>query len=194
MSGRLYPDMKFVLSGSAALAAVCLSGCAVTLDSQSQISREEKRFPASGKVEVRVTTFDGSIQIQSWDKPEVLVVIEKRGPTRESVDALEVRSEQQGNVIEVEVKKPRRETLGGFGFNRTASARFIVTLPRRTDVRAKSGDGSIRIDAISGRIDLHTGDGSIRANDVSGDLTLTTGGGSVIVDRAEGRLSVDTGD
>jgi DUF4097 and DUF4098 domain-containing protein YvlB len=186
--------MKFALYGGATLATVCLTGCAVTLDSQSEISREEKRFAVSGAPDVRVTTFDGSIQIQSWDRPEVLVEIEKRGPTREAVDALEVRSEQQGAVVEVEVKKPRRETFGGIGFHRTALARLIVTVPRRTDVRAKSGDGSIRIDGVSGRIDLHTGDGSIRANDVSGELTLNTGDGSVTVDRAEGRLSLETGD
>ena len=62
-----------------------------------------------------MTTFDGSIQIQSWDKPDVLVEIEKRGPTREAVDALEIKTSQDGNTIELEVKQPRRENFTGIG-------------------------------------------------------------------------------
>lgn len=187
--------MKFTyLSGALLVSAAMTAGCTVTLDSQSQIVRAEKRFSVSGVPDIHLTTFDGAIQIQSWDKNEVLVEIEKRGPTREAVDALEIKTAQDGSRIELEVKKPRGENFTGIGFHRSASARLIVTLPRRSDVHAKSGDGSIRIDQVSGRIELRTGDGSIRANDVTGELTLNTGDGAITVDGAEGRLDLDTGD
>lgn len=176
------------------LPALLAAGCTVTVDSQSEIVRDEKRFTVAGTPTVRVTTFDGSIQIQSWDKPDVLVEIEKRGPTRESVDALEVKTSQDGNTIELEVKQPRRESFTGIGFQRSASARLIVSVPRRADIRARSGDGSIRIERVNGRIDLHTGDGSLHATEVAGELTLHTGDGSVTVDGAEGSLALDTGD
>ena len=178
------------LLGSALWAA----GCTVTLDSQSEVVRDEKRFAVAGTPSVRLTTFDGSIQIQSWDKREVLVEIEKRGPTREAVDAIEVKSSQNGNTIDVEVQRRRRVAFRVAGLQISASARLIVWVPKTADVRARSGDGSISIERVSGRIDLHTGDGSIRANDVSGELTLNTGDGSVTVEGAEGRLALDTGD
>jgi DUF4097 and DUF4098 domain-containing protein YvlB len=191
----VYLGMNFtLLGGGVLLPALLAGGCTVTLDSQSQILRDEKRFTVAGTPTVRVTTFDGSIQIQSWDKPDVLVEIEKRGPTRESVDALEVKVSQDGNTIELEVKQPRRESFTGIEFHRSASARLIVSLPRRADIRARSGDGSIRIERVTGRIDLHTGDGSVHATDVAGELTLHTGDGSVTVDGAEGRLNLETGD
>jgi DUF4097 and DUF4098 domain-containing protein YvlB len=174
--------------------AMLAGGCTITVDSQSQIVREEKRFTVAGTPALRVTTFDGSIQIQSWDNPDVLVEIEKRGPTREAIDALEVRTSQDGNTIELEVKRPPRETFTGIGLHRSASARLTVSVPRRTHVRARSGDGSIRIERVNGRIELHTGDGSIRAARVGGELKLQTGDGSVTVEEAEGRLDVDTGD
>ncbi len=166
----------------------------MTLDSQAQMAREEKRFTVSGTPIVHLTTFDGSIEIHSWDGPDVLVEIEKRGPTREAVDALEVETSQNGNTIELEVKKPTGQSFGPFGFEGSASAKLIVSVPRRTDIRARSGDGAIRIAHVNGRIELHTGDGSIRGEDVSGDLTLTTGDGSVTVEGAEGRLALETGD
>jgi hypothetical protein len=186
--------MKFTSLGAALLFPPLVAGCTVTLDSQSQIVKDEKRFAVSGTPSVRVATFDGSIQIQSWDRPDVLVEIEKRGPTREAVDALEVTTSQDGNTIEVEVKRPPSEMLGHIGFHRSATARLIVSLPRRSDVRARSGDGSIAIEHVEGSLELHTGDGSIRATDVAGDLTLNTGDGSVTVNGAEGNLLLDTGD
>jgi DUF4097 and DUF4098 domain-containing protein YvlB len=148
----------------------------------------------SGAPDVRLVTFDGSIQIQSWDKPDVLVEIEKRGSTREAVEALKVTSEQHGNTIEVEVKGPARESFSGIGFHQSTSARLIVSLPRRSDVRARSGDGSIHIERVNGRIELRSGDGGIRATDVSGELTLNTSDGTITVSGAEGRLDLDTGD
>jgi hypothetical protein len=186
--------MKCTLRPAVVLLSAALGGCTVTVDSQTQIVRDEKRFPVSGQADLRLTTFDGSIQIQSWDKPEIVVEVEKRGNTREAVDTLEVKADQTGNTIELEVKRPRSETFKGIGIYRSPSARLIVMVPRTTNIRARSGDGAVTIEGVTGRIDVHTGDGSIRARDVSGDLTLSTGDGAVTVDDAEGRLDLNTVD
>jgi DUF4097 and DUF4098 domain-containing protein YvlB len=170
------------------------AGCTVTVDSHSEIVREEKRFTVGGRAEIRVATFDGSIQIQSWDRPGVVIEIEKRGPTKSAVEALEITSEQKGNVIELEVKRPRNESFSGIGLHQTASARLIVNVPRESDIRARSGDGSIRLERITGRVDLRSGDGSISVSEVSGEVTLNTGDGSITVTGAQGKLSADTGD
>ena len=187
--------MRFAPATTLALGA-CLfaTGCVVTVDSHSEIAREEKRFTVSGRGDVRVITFDGSIDVQSWDRPDILIEVEKRGPTKEAIEGLQVVSTQKGNLIELEVKRPRQESFRGIGLHQTAYARLMVRVPRETDVRARSGDGSIRVERIAGRIELRTGDGSIRASDLSGEITLDTGDGSITVDGADGRLTVDTGD
>lgn len=186
--------MKLSWPALAACACVLGSACTVTVDSQSQIVREEKRFTVSGTPDVQLTTFDGSIEIRSWDRPEILVEIEKRGPTKESIDTLEIVSAQKGDVIELEVKRPRRESFSNVAFYRSPSARLVVSMPRRANLRGRTGDGSIRLEGIEGRIELRTGDGSIRVADASGELTFDTGDGSVTVDNAEGRLAIESGD
>lgn len=193
-AGAVYSRMKCVHPAVILLSASVAGGCVVSVDSQGQVVRDEKRFEVTGKPELHLGTFDGSIQVQSWDKPEVLVEIEKRGPTREAVDALLVESSQKGNRIDFEVKRPRSETFSGFGFHVSTSARLIVSVPRRSDLVARTGDGSIKVERLDGRLELRTGDGSISASEVSGELTLHTGDGSITVDRAEGRLAIDTGD
>jgi hypothetical protein len=126
----VYARMKSQTLGSAALIASCLcGGCTVRLDSQSQIGKEERRFTVKGTPVVRATTFDGSIHIQSWDKPEVLIEIEKRGPTREAVDALEVKSSQNGDTIEIEVPKPRTVSFQVVGMGISPTARLTVWVP-----------------------------------------------------------------
>jgi DUF4097 and DUF4098 domain-containing protein YvlB len=122
------------------------------------------------------------------------VEVEKRGPTKESLDEIEVVAHQKGSVIELEVKRPRREAFANVGFYRSPSARLIVSLPQRADVRARTGDGAIRLDGVDGRVELRTGDGSIRVSSVSGELSFDTGDGSVTVEDAKGRLAIDTGD
>lgn len=186
--------MKCTPIGSVLLLAALGAGCTVTVDSQTQVVREEKRFTVTGEADLRVSTFDGSIEVRAWDKPDIVVEVEKRGSSRESIEALEIKTEHNGNTVELNVRRPRAESFSGIGFQRGATARLIVSVPRRTNVRARSGDGSIIIEGVTGRLDMVTGDGSIKARDVAGTLTLSTGDGSVTVDGAEGQLDLETGD
>lgn len=187
--------MKSVLP-TVALAAslpMCLAGC-VVVDTQGHIAREEKRFTVSGVPDLKLTTFDGAIEIRSSDAKTIVVEIEKRGRTPEAIEQLKVETKQDGNLIEVTVKRPGRDGEF-FGFNGMSStAKLIVTMPREGNVTARSGDGSIRIEHVSGKLELRTGDGSIRGTGIGGQITLATGDGSVTLDDAEGDIDVDTGD
>ena len=187
--------MKSVLATVAFTAALPFSfaGC-VVVDSQGHIAREEKRFTVSGTPELHLTTFDGAIEIRSGDTKTIVVEIEKRGPTQEAIDQLKIETKQDGNRIEIEVKKPAREVVF-FGVGRMSpTARLIVTMPPEGNVVAKSGDGSIRIEHVHGQLQLHTGDGSIRGTDIGGQLTVATGDGSVTLDEVDGDVDVDSGD
>jgi len=170
-----------------------LGGC-VVVDSQGHITQEERRFAVSGTPELRLTTFDGAIEIRSGETNAVVIKIEKRGPTKEALDKLTVESKQNGNTIEVSVKRPAGEIVV-LGIGRMSpTAKLIVTMPRDGNVYARSGDGSIRVERVRGHLELRTGDGSIRGTDIGGKMVLVTGDGSVTIDEAEGDLDIDTGD
>lgn len=186
--------MKSVLPALALLSVAGTLPACVVVDSQAHITREEKRFAVTGAPDLKLTTFDGAIELRAGtDAKTVLVEIEKRGPTQEGLDQLRVEAKQDGNRIELEVKRPAREVVL-FGIGSTPTAKLIVTMPREGNVTAKSGDGSIAIADIHGRLDLHTGDGSIRGHNIVGQMTFSTGDGSVTLDAANGDLDVDTGD
>jgi hypothetical protein len=187
--------MKSVLSTLtlAAILPLGLTAC-VVVDSQGHIAREEKRFSVTGTPDLRLTTFDGAIEVRSGDTKNIVVEIEKRGPTQDSIDQLKVETKQDGDRIDVEVKKPVHDIVFFGVGHMSPSARLIVTMPRDGNIVARSGDGAIRIEHVQGRLDLKTGDGSIRATDIGGHLVLSTGDGSVTLEDVSGDLDVDTGD
>ena len=160
-----------------------------------QIVREEKHFSTSGKPDVVLSTFDGSIEIRPWDKPDVQVIVEKRGRDEAAVSSIDVHTEQSGNRIVVDVKA---EKHGDRGFHLTwnfgRSAKLIVSLPAESDVTAKSGDGAIDIERITGKVDLRSGDGGIRARDLSGDVNVSTGDGGMTLEGKFGSLRARSGD
>ena len=171
------------------------SACTVRVDSEERIAREEKRFTVSGEPDVRVSTFDGPIEIRSWDRPEVLVEVEKRGADEEAIKSIQVRAEQQGNRVEVDVTRVSgRDTFVGIGFHVSTYAKLVVSVPRKLALQARSGDGSIRVDRLDGRIELRTSDGSVRADDVRGELDVESHDGSITVEDVDGNVSLSTRD
>ena len=178
----------------AVLAALLATpGCVdiVGANLNTYVERDEKHFPIAGKADVALSTFDGSIEIRPWDKPDVQVVIEKRGRDKGDVAALEVHAEQHGNRVEISVTQPKRDRVLHFN-NR--SAKLIVSLPASSDVSAKSGDGSIDVERVAGHVHLRSGDGSIRGRMLGGDVEAHTGDGSIKLDGTLTSVRVRTGD
>jgi DUF4097 and DUF4098 domain-containing protein YvlB len=175
-------------------ALIAAPGCVdiVGADLNKYVERDEKHFTVSGKPDVSLATFDGSIEVRPWDKADVQVVIEKRGRDHDDVAAIEVNAEQHGDRIEIHVTEPKRDHLG-FHFN-NRSAKLIVSVPAAADVAAKSGDGSIDIERIAGHVRLRSGDGSLRGHMLGGDVEANTGDGSIQLDGKLTGLRVHTGD
>lgn len=184
-SAVLIPLTAIVLSAS---------GCMVTVDSAEFTVRQEKRFEVRGAPDVTLITFDGSMEIRSWDKPGVLVEIEKRGADQAQAEAIEVRAEQAGDVITLEVKKPSAAARNLIGFNVSPSAKIIASVPRKSRIVARSGDGSISVERIEGSVDIDTGDGSVRGYDLAGTIRVHTGDGTVRLEHVDGSVEVDSRD
>lgn len=178
----------FVLVG-----ALGSTACVVRVDSEGYRSVDEQRFSVSETPEVTLTTFDGSIEVRSWNRSEVLVEVFKRGSSREIVDAIEVRGEQAEHIISVEARRPA-EIGSLLGIGSDASARLVASVPATCDIVVRSGDGSISIEGISGRLELRTEDGRVRGLDLDGEIVASTGDGSIRLESVDGQLELSSGD
>lgn len=174
--------------------AISAAGCVINLDADQVIVRDEKTFKAGPGTELTLETFDGSIQVTSWDRPEVAVEIQKRGPDRETAAALEVKSSQEGTHIRVEAPQPRVvHQVIGIGSS-SPSVSFVVRAPKELKLHARTRDGSISVADVSGAIELRSGDGSIKGEGISGDLNAQTEDGSVRITDVDGRVALQSGD
>jgi hypothetical protein len=173
------------------------AGCRLDVDGQAYIEREQKRFPVEGAAAVAdldLKTFSGRIEIVSWDRPEVLVEIEKRGEDKEAVSKITVTSDQKASKISVDVRHPGRTTFVGIGHFTSPSARLIVSVPRKCNIIARSGDGSIVLERVEGSIDLRTDDGTIRVLESKGTLLAESRDGSMTLDDVNGHVEARTND
>jgi hypothetical protein len=179
-----------LLVGVGVLAAGCVN---ISAGGGRYVDREEKRFSVEGKPDVKLRTQDGSIEIRSWDRPDVLVVVEKHAFSKDAAAAITVTSSQEANHISLDVRMRAEQAFGWFvgGFG---SAKLIVSLPAMSDVQAATGDGSIQLENVRGVISLRSGDGSIHARDVSGSIAARSGDGSISLEEVTGAIDANTGD
>ena len=178
------------------ISGTLLAGCEVNLNTEGLSARELKTFKVTGQPEIVLETFDGAIEIHSWDKNEIEVEVEKRAMEQVLLDEITIDAQQQGDKISLKVTGPARPDHRGvtIGMHISPTARLRVAVPRSANINATSGDGSIRAEAIDGRIVLHTTDGSVVATRLGGDIQIRSGDGSIRIDQATGKLDLETDD
>jgi DUF4097 and DUF4098 domain-containing protein YvlB len=178
------------------VATTLLPGCEVNLNHEGLTARDLKTFKVTGQAELVLNTFDGAIELHSWDKNEIEVEVEKRAMEQTLLDEIKVDAQQQGDKITIKVTGPSRMEHRGvtIGVNISPTARLRVVVPRNININATSGDGSIRAEAIDGHIVLNTTDGSVSASRIGGDIQIRSGDGSIRLDHATGKLDLETTD
>ncbi len=167
--------------------------CVMTVSrAQSQakmVAHEEKSFQVSGTPHLQVSTFDGTVRVESWSKAEVLCQAEKRGRSQSDLERIEIIATQTGDELHFEARLTSR-----LNWNGQARADLTIFVPREVKLAARTGDGRIEARGLSGEINLHTGDGNINASNLNGVLIVQTGDGSVDLTDVSGKLQAQTGD
>jgi hypothetical protein len=160
-----------------------------------QVERDERHFSVSGRPELVLSTLDASIDVRTWDRSEVRVMVEGDGLSKEEAAKIAIDATQRDSQLIVDLRERKGDpwpfAVHWRGWGRL---KLVVTTPASSDLRARSGDGSISVQGLSGRIDLRAGDGSIRGRDLTGDVRAHTGDGSISLESVSGRLDADSGD
>ena len=180
-----------------AVATVAATACSIDVRGDEAVVREERRFAVGADLELTVSTFDGALEVLSWDRPEVLVEIERRAASGGDAQALEVTAEQQGNRLIIDAPRPARsggDSVIQLGGSRSPSVNFRVTVPSRLTLDARTGDGAVAARDLAGRITLRTADGAVNTDRLAGAVLVDSGDGAVIVRDVRGALDLHTGD
>lgn len=175
-------------------ALLSVAACSIDVGNQGYIVRDETRYVVDGVADLDLATFDGPIEVRGWNRDDITVEIERRARDQAATQRIEVRTEQKGRTITVDVRYAGSSAYIGMGTFTAPTARIIVNAPRRVNVTARSGDGSILVSRLEGRVHLATADGSVRASDTSGELIAESGDGSIQCQDVDGHIEAHTED
>jgi hypothetical protein len=175
------------------LAATASAGCVdIAAGQPNVVDSVEKRFAVTGTPFLDIDTFDGRVEVSTWDRSEVVVLVEKLAIDKAAAENIVVQMNQEGDRITVSARDTRGNRFH-FPFDST-SARITITAPANSSVDASTGDGRVDIRDVTGPVRVRTGDGSIRLSGVRGDVDASSGDGSIVVDGVIQRLKARSGD
>ncbi len=160
------------------------------------VERDTIRFDVSGTPQINIETFDGSVIMRGWDKPEVVITTIKRASTEQGLRGIRFDASMTGNVIKINANFDKafaqKIAPGVTSYNANASLEIFV--PRKIVLRAASGDGRLSLEGITGELDLRTGDGPVDVVNGQGRVLVKTGDGRIRIAKFNGAVDVVTGD
>jgi hypothetical protein len=169
----------------------CVAGVALALLAAGPARGDEwsHQYSLTGVPQLHVKTDDGRVRIETVAGSEIAVRVRTVG-WRIAPGEVTITESQTGQRVDLEVRVPK-----GHGFTTgRRSIDVVLRVPKQADLDVQTGDGSIEVQPVSGRVDLSTGDGSITAEGLHGGIRLHTGDGSIRATGLEGRLEAETGD
>lgn len=176
-----------------ALWGLTLAGCTVNVNTEGATASETHTFKVSGTPTITLETFDGGIDVHSWDRQEIEVIVEKQAPDDGLLQQIVVEPAQDGDTITLRVRGPQSGSDGiHIGMVLSPSARLRVAVPRASALELSSRDGNISVEDVSGALSMRTGDGGITGLRLTGDLRARTDDGSIRLRESTGKVDVET--
>ncbi len=135
---------------------------------------------------VFLETFNGSVEVVSWEREEVRITGTKYAREEQDMRSMRVDIESHADSIRIRVVRPdnRRGSMG---------ARFFLRVPRKVELeRIATSNGPIRVEDIRGTGRLQTSNGAVRISRFDGSLTARTSNSSVECLRLAGDAQLRT--
>ena len=171
-----------------------LAACTVNVNTEGATAQETHSFKVGAAPVVALDTFDGAIEVHSWDRPEVEVVVEKQAQDDGLLQQIVVEKTQDGDRVTLRVRGPANTQHDGIqiGIIYSPTARLRVAVPKATALELRSGDGSITVEDVTGQLTLRTEDGSVSGLRLAGDVRVRTDDGSIRLRETTGKVDIET--
>ncbi len=150
-----------------------------------------KTWPVGGSPELRVDAGDGRVEVTPGNGNQIEAEVTTKN-WKIAPGEVTIIEHQDGNRVEIEIRVPKHHDMVNWNGSRSIVVR--VHVPQSTAASIHTGDGSIHIDGVHGRIEARTGDGSIEALGLDGTIAAHTGDGHVRITGRFDDLDIETGD
>lgn len=150
------------------------------------IENKSESFPVKGKPKVTIKADNCNITVRGWDAPEVKYEFTHISKSR-TPEPVEVRSSKKNSEIHIQV-----DLSGEDGFSTGSRLlRLEVFVPKKSDLKIIT-DGEIRLEGVTGEIDLSALESPINVRDSEGNITLSSVEGKIRVIGFKGSVTAKT--
>ena len=164
--------------------------------SAPRVETKSQTIPVKGLPKVTIDAKGCAVSVRGWDKAEVQYrvtqVSDARGPAPLNVNANQNEA-PAGTAVNINVNNPDAEARSGNFFNGRDRVRVEVYVPRKSNMKI-TANGEIRIDGVSGEVELAGSDESINVRDVDGKLRVSSLDGRIRVIGFRGDIDAQTAD
>ncbi len=180
-----------------------------------RIEEKSETFQVKGTPKVTVDAKNCSVSVRGWDKPEVKYRITKlvRGVIQPNIDFQVTHDDSNVLIKAIPLKKSGQNSSGASiaTENITKDGKILVYtdgevvtipnnavkievfVPKKSNLRILT-DREIRVEGVTGSIDLTGGDGAINVRDSNGKLKIAAAEATVRVIGFEGEVNSKIGD
>ena len=154
------------------------------------VERKSESFAVKGIPKVTINAKDCAVFVRGWEKPEVQYTVTQisRNNNRLPVQFKADHSDSEVNIVIDEKNLPPGNDWDG-----SMRLRVEVFVPRKSDLKIIT-DHAVRLENISGKLDVQGGDESVDVRDSGGDLNIAAADGKVRVIGFQGTVDAKTGD
>ena len=118
-----------------------------------------KNFTPTRRPEIRVASNNADIRVYASDRKDIEALLY----TDRKISSDAVTDRQSGNRVELDVHVAN-QWMAGF---RQRSAILELKIPLGSDIDIRSGNGSVMVKDVQGKLTVHTDNGNIEALEVS---------------------------
>lgn len=160
-------------------------------NSMPRIERKSGNFMVKGVPTVTINAKRSSVKVTGWDKSEVSYRVTQYGNSR-SATPLNVDAGNSETTVNINVNHPETRN-GGTYWADSNGIRVEVFVPKKSNLKVTTS-GELRVDGVSGNLDLTGADEMINIRDSEGRLKVTNGDGPIRVIGFSGEVDSQTGD
>lgn len=177
--------MKTLFLALASALLLGLTAAAARADSYSFKETFTRTAPFNATGTLSLDNVNGSVDIRTWDKNEILIEGEKSAKTDEELKLIELSIDTKPEAATVKVRLPKRPGSWFGGSNIRASVTFRITVPATAKLaHIRTVNSSITLTDLAGPVNAATVNGRINATGLRGNATLETVNGSLRADFA----------
>ncbi|MEQ1645045.1 MAG: hypothetical protein ABL959_16465, partial [Pyrinomonadaceae bacterium] len=160
-------------------------------NSMPRIERKSGVFVVKGVSTVTVNAKNCAVKVTGWDKSEVQYSLTQYTTSRSNspVNITESHTETSVNIT---IDNPTSSTRGP-AWGESNNTRIEIFVPRRTNLKVTTA-GELRVDGVSGNLELTGADEMINIRDSEGSLKVRNGDGQIRVIGFSGEVDSQTGD